>query len=123
MVYVYLLLGIIFFSVLLIRSTNILMNGLDEITERTKIDAFGITAFFLALATSLPELFVAVTAAMRGNPEISIGNVLGSNIANLSLILGGAALIAGSVKATDKFINGEVFVGPKPYRVYKRALK
>lgn len=109
MVYVYLLLGIIFFSMLLIRSTNILMSGLDEITERTKIDAFGITAFFLALATSLPELFVAVTAAIRGNPEISIGNVLGSNIANLSLVLGGAALIAGSVKATDKFINGEVF--------------
>jgi len=85
------------------------MGGLDEITERTKINAFGITAFFLALATSLPELFVAITAAMRGNPEIAIGNVLGSNIANLSLILGGAALISGSVKANDKFINGEVF--------------
>jgi cation:H+ antiporter len=85
------------------------MSGLDEITERTKINAFGITAFFLALATSLPELFVAITAAMRGNPEISVGNVLGSNIANLSIVLGGAALISGSVKAYDKFIDGEVF--------------
>ena len=58
--------------------------GLSKILVGMVIVGFG---------TSLPELFVSVNAAMRGSPDIAIGNVVGSNIANFLLILGFAAIM------------------------------
>lgn len=47
----------------------------------------------LAIGTSLPELFTSVTAAVKGNSDIAIGNIIGSNIFNILLIIGVSALI------------------------------
>ncbi len=47
----------------------------------------------VAFGTSAPEMFVSVLAAGRGNPEIALGNIIGSNIANVGLILGTSALV------------------------------
>jgi cation:H+ antiporter len=47
----------------------------------------------MAFGTSLPELVVSVVAAKKGNAEMSIGNIIGSNVANFSMVLGSAALI------------------------------
>ena len=59
-----------------------------------KLSEFSVGFIFLALATSLPELVVSVTAAFEGAGQIVVGNVLGSNIANILLILGISAIIA-----------------------------
>ena len=48
----------------------------------------------VAFGTSLPELLVSVQAALSGSPDIAVGNVVGSNIANILLILGATAVIA-----------------------------
>ncbi|MHC4161261.1 MAG: sodium:calcium antiporter [Planctomycetota bacterium] len=50
-------------------------------------------AVIIGFGTSLPELVVSLTAALEGSPEIAIGNVVGSNIANIGLILGLGALL------------------------------
>ena len=47
----------------------------------------------LAIGTSLPELVTSVTAAIKGNSDIAIGNIIGSNIFNMLLIIGVASLI------------------------------
>ncbi len=47
----------------------------------------------IALGTSLPELVVSIAAIRKGNADMSIGNVIGSNVANLSMVLGGAAMV------------------------------
>ena len=47
----------------------------------------------VSLGTSAPELFVSVLATLRGNADIAVGNILGSNLANIGLILGAAAVI------------------------------
>jgi cation:H+ antiporter len=47
----------------------------------------------VAMGTSIPEVFVSVAAALRGSPEMAVGNVVGSNIANIGLILGTCALL------------------------------
>ncbi len=49
--------------------------------------------FLIAIGTSLPELFTSAVAAYKGNPDIALGNVAGSNIFNISLVLGTSALI------------------------------
>lgn len=48
----------------------------------------------VAFGTSAPEIFVAVLAALQGNPGLAIGNAIGSNIANIGLVLGASALVA-----------------------------
>lgn len=57
----------------------------------------------VALGTSLPELFTSVIAAMKGNEDIAIGNIVGSNIFNILFIIGTAALVA-DVPFDNKFI-------------------
>jgi len=49
--------------------------------------------FLISLGTSLPELIVSVVAIKKGNADMSIGNIIGSNVANFSMVLGGSSLI------------------------------
>lgn len=105
---VYLLL-ILFFSLLLVKATDILVVNLKALSRKTKIGKFAISTFLLALATSLPELVVGITAALEGKPNLALGNVIGSNIANVSLVIGGAALVGGVVAVKGLFLRRDVF--------------
>jgi cation:H+ antiporter len=71
-----------------------LVNGASRIAHRLGISKVVIGLTLVAFGTSLPELLVCVTAAFRGTPDIALGNVVGSNIANVGLIIGVAAVIA-----------------------------
>ena len=100
---------ILFFSFLLIKASDILLINLTSIARRTRLGQFAVTSFLMALATSLPELFVGIAAALEGKPNLSLGNVIGSNIANLSLVIGAAALMAGTVAVRGTFLRRDVF--------------
>lgn len=103
------LLWLIFFSLLLIKATDILLVNLKSFAKRLKIGAFVLGGLAAALTTSLPELFVGLAAALRAEPSLSLGNVVGANIANLSLVIGGAALIGGTLKVQGNFLSRDVF--------------
>lgn len=64
---------------------------------RTKIGGMFLTSILVGLTTSLPELFVGITSAFDGSPNLSLGNAIGSNIANMTIITGGTALVAGVI--------------------------
>ena len=100
---------ILVFSFVLMKSTDLLVGALNRLSGETKLEKFGLTAFLIALSTSLPEVFVGITAAIEGNSVLSLGNVLGSNIANVSLVIGGAALIGGSVGVVGDFLRRDFF--------------
>lgn len=108
MIIIYLFL-IFLFCLVLIKATDILMVNLKSLASRTKIGAFAISGLIMALGTSLPELFVGITSALRGTPSLSLGNVIGANIANLSLVIGGAALLGGAVQVRGEFLKRDVF--------------
>ncbi len=61
----------------------------------------------VAFGTSMPELVVSITAALRNSPAIALGNALGSNVANLGLILGVSALIS-PIRVEDRMVRLEV---------------
>ena len=105
-VYILLLAG---FSVLLIKATEIVTDSLQRLAEITKIGKFALTSLLLALATSVPELVVGVTAALEGRPNLALGTVLGSNIADISLVVGGAALIGGSFSVAGEWLKMDIF--------------
>ena len=73
---------------------NFLVTGSVRLARILKISPFAIGATVIAFGTSAPELAVALLASLEGNPELAMGNVIGSNIANIGLVLGLTALLA-----------------------------
>jgi cation:H+ antiporter len=108
MIFIYLFF-IFLFSLLLIKATDILIINLKAFAKASRMGDFVVTTLILALATSLPEFFVGITSALEGQPNLSLGNVVGSNIANISLVIGGAALIGGSFAVRGVFLRRDVF--------------
>ncbi len=78
---------------LLIISGRYLVDSAAKLAERLGMSNLMIGMTVVAFGTSAPELLVSISAAFRGSPEISLGNVLGSNIANIGLVLAITALI------------------------------
>src|SRR3989338_2327820 len=103
------LLLLIFFSLLLIKATDILTDSLQSLASLTGIGKLAITSLILAFATSIPELVVSVTAAFEGNSGLALGTIVGSNIANISLVVGEAALIGGSFSVIGEFLRMDIF--------------
>ncbi|MBU0569243.1 calcium/sodium antiporter [Patescibacteria group bacterium] len=99
---------IILLSFVLIKAADMVVVAIRRISKETKTKTFAISAIILALATSFPELFVGITAALEGAPEISLGDIMGSNIANIALVGGLASLIAGRVKVHSAYLKREV---------------
>ena len=87
--YFYLLFGIL----LLVISGNWLVKSSSSIAEYFSISPFIIGITIVSIGTSAPELFVSLSAAISGSPDIAIGNIIGSNIANLGLVLAFTAII------------------------------
>lgn len=108
MILIYLLL-IAGFSALLVKATDILTESLQRLAEITRLGKFAITSLLLALATSMPELVVSVTAALSGKSSLALGTIIGSNIADISLVIGGAAVIGGSFSIAGEFIKIDIF--------------
>ena len=78
---------------LLIKGADFLVDGASNIAKKFHIPTIIIGLTIVAIGTSMPELMVSSTAAIKGYSDMSIGNIIGSNIANLFLILGVCSII------------------------------
>lgn len=87
----YVLFSIGFF--ILIKGAGLLVDGSSSIAKRLKISNIVIGLTIVAFGTSTPEFIINIFASVNGNSEIAIGNILGSNIANILLILGVSSII------------------------------
>lgn len=79
--------------VLLIKGADVFVEAASSLARRLRVSDLAIGLTVVAFGTSLPELAVNVTASIQGNTGITIGNILGSNIANILLILGVSGVI------------------------------
>jgi len=89
MTYLLLLLGFVF----LIKGAGFLVDGASSLAKKLNISNLVIGLTIVAFGTSAPELFVNLFASFNGTTDIAIGNIVGSNIVNVLLILGIAAII------------------------------
>ena len=69
-----------------------LVKGSVSLALRLKISTLVVGMTVVSFATSAPELLVSLDAALSGYPDVSLGNVIGSNISNIGLVLGLTAL-------------------------------
>ena len=79
--------------VLLLLGGDFLVKGSVALAIRMRVSMVVIGLTVVSFATSAPELIVSVYSALTGHPDMAIGNVIGSNIANISLVLGLTALV------------------------------
>jgi cation:H+ antiporter len=80
-------------ATMLTYSGNCLVDFAAAVAEKVRLTPAVIGLTIVAAGTSAPELGVSLTGALRGSPDFAIGNVVGSNVANIGLILGACALI------------------------------
>ena len=80
--------------VLVLWGADRLTEGAVAVAERLRVPQIVIGLTIVALGTSMPELCVSVVSALKGTPDLAVGNVVGSNIFNALLIVGVAALVA-----------------------------
>lgn len=79
--------------VLLIKGADLLVEGSSNVAKKFHIPEIIIGLTIISMGTSMPELFVSLTSALKGKSDMAVGNVIGSNITNLLLILGVSSMI------------------------------
>jgi cation:H+ antiporter len=92
---------------LLIGGGTLLVRGASEIATRLGVSPLVVGLTVVGFGTSAPELVINVVGSLRGETDIAFGNVVGSNISNLALVLGVAVLIA-PIKIQGQLVRREV---------------
>jgi len=91
---------------LLIKGADFLVDGASSLAKKFRISDIVIGLTIVSIGTSMPELFVSITSSIQNASDISVGNVIGSNLCNLLLILGATAIIKDiKFKRSTKYIE------------------
>ncbi len=96
------LLLFLFFCVILVSSGGLLVRSLKKIAGFLHVSEFIVGFILMAFATSLPELFIGISSALNKNSALALGNVIGANILNLTLVMGILILIGRGIKIKNK---------------------
>ena len=115
MIFVAILLLVLGFAAL-VKGADVFVDGAAALAGRFGIPQLVIGLTIVAMGTSLPEAAVSITAGMKGNAGITIGNIVGSNILNILIILGVTALI------TNVAIQKSTFRYEIPYMLFITAV-
>ena len=97
-------------GVIVVWGSDITVDAATEIAAAIGISERFIGLTIVALGTSLPELVTSVTAARKGNADIAIGNIVGSNIFNILFVIGTSALITPVSYKSNFLVDGFVAV-------------
>ena len=94
--------GICIGLILLIKGGDWLLDAAVALSIKLNIPKIVIGMTVVSFATSAPELIVSIKSAIKGYPDLALGNVVGSNIANLALVLG-TVLVISPIEVTKSF--------------------
>jgi cation:H+ antiporter len=99
---------LVFCLVIICKGATWLVDSSSKIAKRIGVSELLIGLTIVAFGTSAPEFCVTISAAIRGVSNISVGNIIGSNIFNIGIILGSAAIIR-NLKTTDSMVHRDGF--------------
>lgn len=107
-----LIINLLFFLIsclVLAISGHLVVKSLVKVARYYRWREFVIGFILIALATSIPELFVGISSALTQIPSLSLGNIIGSNIINLTLIIGVAALLGKKIKIEKEIEKKDLY--------------
>ena len=104
------LIGLIIACIILIQAGSWAVKSLVKISLFLEISEFTVGFIIMAVATSLPELFVGISSSLNNVSNLSLGDILGSNIINLTLVIGLTTLIAKKITLKGKIIPKNIFI-------------
>jgi len=100
----------VFLILVMVVSSGATVEIFEKLAHNIRTNRLILATILVGFSTSLPELFVGVAAAFRGQPQIALGDIIGANLANLSWIIGGAALVFGSVPIIGDYLRKEIWL-------------
>lgn len=93
----------------LVKSSSLLVRSLSSVANYLKINEFAMGFIIMAISTSLPEMFVGITSAINKQPSLALGTVIGSNILDLTIVIGIVTLLSrGGIKIRSKIIKKDI---------------
>jgi len=87
---------------ILARSSGFLVHSLTGLARFFRISEYTVAFFFMSMATSMPELFVGLSSAITGVSEFSLGNILGANLINITLVIGLVIVMGKGLRVQSK---------------------
>ena len=96
------------FAFFMVISAIFLIKSLSKIAKFLKISEFVAAFLIIGIATSLPELFTGISSAVSKNPALSLGNIFGANIINMTLIIGILVILSKGMKIKKSKIKYEM---------------
>jgi len=96
--------------VLIVMASGVVVDVFERFVFRLPIKKKRVTAILVGFSLALPELFVGMAAALDGKPQMALGTVVGANMANLSLVIGGLAVIASVVPIVGEYMEKDLWV-------------
>lgn len=109
MIVLYLLIFVIL-CYALVKSGADLMKLLTRLSRYFRLTEFVLAFILMTFATTLPELVVGITSGIKGVPLISLGNIIGSNLINLTLVLGLVAVVSNGLKVESKIVKRDAWI-------------
>jgi len=94
----------------LTRSSSLLVRSVTGIARLMGISEYMVSFIFMSFATSISELFVGISSAVNGANILSLGNILGANLVNLTLVIGISSLVRGGIKMESKVSRGNFWL-------------
>ncbi|MFN8146965.1 MAG: calcium/sodium antiporter [Candidatus Nanopelagicales bacterium] len=94
--------------VVLARAADLFVDGASALSTRFGVSPVVVGAIVIGFGTSAPELLVSGIAAAEGAADVGIGNIVGSNVANMTLVLGIAGLVGAGIAVTSSTIRREM---------------
>lgn len=95
---------------LIVRTSGWLVSILTWMARYLKMSEYAVAFILMASATSIPELFVGVNSAAAGIPGLALGNVLGANLLNVTLVIGVVALVRNLTMSDERLTHGVSFI-------------
>jgi cation:H+ antiporter len=95
---------------IMVASSGATVGIFEKLAHEIRTNRLMLASILVGFSTSLPELFVGVAAGLSGQPQIALGDIVGANLANLSWIIGGAALVFGAVPVIGEYLRKELWV-------------
>ena len=109
MIFLYLIIFVIACYVL-VKAGVVLVKVLTMMSRYFRLTEYVFAFILMTLATTMPELFVGVTASIGGLPSISLGNIIGSNLVNLTFVLGTVVIVAKGLKIESKIAKRDAWI-------------